>query len=290
MTHVNIDGDVICYAVGFAAEDTMYFDDMQQAYGSKKEAIEAGADPDTLTKVTTAEPVHYTLSTAKRMIANIVEAVGADTYNVVLSGKGNFRETRATLQPYKGNRTEQPKPLLYNEIKEYIQQYQNCVTVDGEEADDFLGYSAVSAGDIIATVDKDLDNVPGKHYNWNKPDKGVYEVSEVEAWRNFFTQCLTGDSTDNIPGLYRLTGQRATAKIKAPLLDMTDPWDMYDYVFSVYLDALADDGYAFNMAHQEVDDMLREVADLLWIRWSPGNSWWTQLHNCRKEVEHEAGE
>lgn len=272
MRHVNIDGDVICYAVGFAGETSLYFDKNDVGYSGKREAINAGVDPDDLTKVTTAEPVHYVLSTAKRMIANIVKACEADTYNVILTGKGNFREKVATLQPYKGNRS-QPKPLLHAEIREYITKYQNAVTVDGEEADDYLAYSAVASGDIIATIDKDLLNVAGLHYNWNKPDDGVFNVTQREASVNFYTQLLTGDATDNIPGLFRLTGQRATAVLKKAVSEADDELGMYAIVLDVYADSLMVQGEAYDAAYTKAEEMLAEIGQLLWMRHTPNETW-----------------
>ena len=272
MRHVNIDGDVICYAVGFAGETSMYFDKNDVGYGGKREAINAGVDSDDLTKVTTAEPVHYVLSTAKRMIANIVKACEADTYNVILTGKGNFREKVATLQPYKGNRS-QPKPLLHAEIREYITKYQNAVTVDGEEADDYLAYSAVASGDIIATIDKDLLNVAGLHYNWNKPDDGVFNVTQREASVNFYTQLLTGDATDNIPGLFRLTGQRATAVLKKAVREADDEIGMYAIVLDVYADSIMAQGEGYDAAYTKAEEMLAEIGQLLWMRHTPNETW-----------------
>ena len=98
----------------------------------------------------------------------------------------------------------------------------------GQEADDALSIAACTLGHGIATIDKDLDGCPGWHYNWAK--ENIYYVTEVEANRFFYTQMLTGDSTDNIPGLFKRTGKKAMAKVKAPLAELTDPADMYAYV------------------------------------------------------------
>lgn len=61
---------------------------------------------------------------------------------------------------------------------------------------------------IIATVDKDLDMIPGMHYSWPIVRKGavvregkIYEVSEVEGIRSFYRSLLVGDRTDNIFGV-----------------------------------------------------------------------------------------
>ena len=79
--------------------------------------------------------------------------------------------------------------------------------VEGEEADDQLSIRCALKGDTIATIDKDLNNTAGWHYNWQKDD--LYCVGKIEADRNFYRQLLVGDSTDNIPGLFRITGTKA---------------------------------------------------------------------------------
>lgn len=288
MTHVNIDGDVICYSVGFAAEQTRYrtidgklFDDEENAniylekYGDVLDAEYNEYDEETgalvydygvreYTKIIVPEPIEFVLSTAKRMIANIVESCEADTYTVLLTGSGNFREEAASIQPYKGNREDARKPEHYAAIREYLLTHQNGEIVDGEEADDQLSIRAELFGDIIATVDKDLDNTAGVHYNWRK--HRLYSVSEHEADVNFHCQLLTGDATDNIPGLYRLTGKRATANMKKSVAACTTAREMFDTVFDIYMEC-SDDSEA------TVASWLNEIGTLLWMRREPGENY-----------------
>ena len=110
--------------------------------------------------------------------------------------------------------------------------------MDGMEADDILGIRQMDerVETIICSKDKDLDCIPGLHYNWSPTrwENGVYDVTEEEANRFFYTQCLTGDPTDNIPGLKKLTGQIATKKRKDALMGCTTGFDMYTYVNSLY--------------------------------------------------------
>ncbi len=47
--------------------------------------------------------------------------------------------------------------------------------------------------------DMAMRQVPGKHYNFVK--KEFYEVDEETGLRNFYTQLLTGDTSDNIKGI-----------------------------------------------------------------------------------------
>ena len=261
-SHVNIDGDVITYAVGFAAQRTLY-NVGDKTFGTKPDAVayaeKAGGD---VTKTYEAEPLAFALSSAKRLVKRIVESSKATTYTILLTGKGNFREKVASIQPYKGNRDDSPKPIHYHSLRDYLTFTLNADICEGEEADDQLSVRAVENGDTIATIDKDLDNTAGWHYNWQHDE--LYYVEPVEADRNFYRQLLVGDATDNIPGLYRITGKRASAKIKAGLEELTEPKDMYEYVRQVYLDT--DDML-------QVDDILTEIGQLLWMRRSNDEMW-----------------
>ena len=76
--------------------------------------------------------------------------------------------------------------------------------IDGEdlslEADDLLGIYGQTPGTVMVTIDKDLRTVPGVHFN---PDKDLEPVTVTpeEAQKARLRQWLTGDSTDNIPGI-----------------------------------------------------------------------------------------
>ena len=61
---------------------------------------------------------------------------------------------------------------------------------------------------IVAHIDKDINMIPGMHYNWELKRLGklirpatIYEVTEEEALYNFYYQLLVGDATDNIKGV-----------------------------------------------------------------------------------------
>ena len=230
-SHVNIDGDVLRYSCGFAAE---------------------------------GEPITNLMYTVKAMVNRIVEGSKADTYTVLLSRKGNYREKVATLQPYKGNRRNQRKPDNYDDITEYLIDYHHGWFVDGEEADDQLGIRCVKDDHTIATIDKDLDNVPGWHFNWQKDS--LYYVTPLAAMHNFYVQLLTGDSVDNIPGLYKLTGKRATKKVKDPVFDCHSAEEAYAHVFTTYL-ASCDE------SPETVKAWLTELGQLLWIRHEENQMW-----------------
>ena len=267
-SHVNIDGDILLYAVGFAAQRTVWMVD-GKTFEDKSDAFDYAEKYNIDEEVETAiqpEPVAHALSTVKKLLKRIVDGSGCATHTVLLSGSDNFRNDVATIQEYKGNRISL-KPYHYLNIRNYLVDVRHAEVVEGEEADDQLSIRCVEKGHMIATIDKDLRNTSGWHFNWNKDEEPVF-INAVEADRNFYTQLFTGDSTDNIPGLFRITGKKASAKMKGALQDMTDPAEMYQHVHDCYEEA----------GCEQTSDTLLEIGRLLWMRrtenemWSPTTS------------------
>lgn len=149
-------------------------------------------------------------------IANICALAEADSPPILyLTGKGNFRNGIAVTKPYKerlGN-----KPFHYYNLKAYVKAVYDTRWQDGLEADDLMAIEQTSRPfeTIICTRDKDLRQVPGWHYGWelgNQPSFGpllVDELGKIELGKKitgygslfFYSQCLTGDGVDTVPGL-----------------------------------------------------------------------------------------
>lgn len=231
---VLIDGDIIRYSVGFAAE---------------------------------GEPLENCLHSVKLMIQKIVQQTGADEYEIFLTGKGNYREEIATIKPYKGNRDSSHKPTFFNEITEYLLTQHNATVVNGKEADDAMGYTQYSVWQsevsdqetCIASIDKDMDMIPGLHYNWRK-DK-VYFIKEEDADRNFYRQLLTGDSTDNITGVPGIGPKRADKILQEPCLIGEDFIEEPDEE-EIYWRILEE----YSKHYERPFEALMENANLLWIQ------------------------
>ena len=231
-----VDGDILLYSVAYAAKD---------------------------------DPVEYALKSIRSACEQVMYAVNADSIVVYLTGSGNYRAQIA--EDYKGNRASTEKPKHFAEIKEYMVETLGAVVIEGEEADDAMGYGAVQDGDGIATLDKDLDGVPGWHYNWRK--KEVYMVSPEDADRFFYKQLLTGDPTDNISGLFRYTGRKVSKKMYEQLEAMDDPAEMYEFVHNVYEDAYDSVGMCLDDKQEVIDGWLLRSARLLWIRRERDQMW-----------------
>jgi hypothetical protein len=241
-----IDADPIVYRAGFASETHGYHVVAEDADGNVCEAYfapkfdkrgrktTAGAqmkawlkDKTLLSKeqVVHPEPKEHALHLVKQEITSIISAVAerlqlpADlmTVVIVLSGPDNFREKLATLRPYKGNRDAAHKPYWYQAIRDYITGHWSGIVVSGREADDevsILGHECLAKHEMccVATIDKDLDQVPGLHYDYRQ--KVFYSMTRRSAELAFWRQALSGDQTDNIPGCYKIGSERSDKIIK----------------------------------------------------------------------------
>ena len=136
------------------------------------------------------------------MFDNIFYVTNCLDYIGFLTGRNNFRKKIATVKPYKGNRKDLIMPEHFDNIREYLIEAWGCVVVDGLEADDALGICQSNMDKtIICSIDKDLLQIQGLHYNWNKAT--VSRINEHEADKLVYKQTLMGDSTDNIVGIPR---------------------------------------------------------------------------------------
>lgn len=204
MTKLAVDGDILVYSCGFAAQKNIHTVWLgNKKYGEfeyKKDMMQAigGEDaPFTFTTEVVAEPVQNALHNVKLAMEEALDNCKADKYKVYLTGKNNYRE--AAFPEYKANRDAAHKPVHYQSIKDYIVRRWHGAIVEGLEADDAIGISGYEHDAIMASIDKDLLMVPGTHYHLR--DKTFKVVDDEEGDLIFLRQWLTGDSTDNIPGI-----------------------------------------------------------------------------------------
>ena len=208
-----IDGDIIAYRCAFAAEKTFYLiEPIDQGYSSfqKYEAhkdIPKDTPKENIWSRRVVSPVEFALQATKTTLEAILEKSRASGFRIYLSGKINFRDTVAVTRRYKAGRESIAKPTHWRAVRDYLVRQWKAVEVEGYEADDAIGISSTNDADsgeaakgtFVCTIDKDLDQLPGLHYNWVQ-DK-VYDISRRTADFNLYSQILSGDSTDNIPGI-----------------------------------------------------------------------------------------
>lgn len=127
------------------------------------------------------------------------------------SREDNFRRDHYPL--YKSHRKGEP-PAMLDKAKQILADHGKVITIPRLEADDIMGILATAGkieNAVIITVDKDLRQIPGWHFNPDKEDFPVF-VGEDDADYFFFMQWLTGDSTDNFGGIKGI-GQKKAEKI-----------------------------------------------------------------------------
>lgn len=203
-----IDGDIIAYEVALTGYTIINW-------------AEQG-DPDFYTTELRADECAARIKGACMAIA---EAVGADQWEVCLTTGENWR--RSVLPTYKANRSASDKPIYLQQVRDIARNCVGAYSWDGLEADDMLGYLATAPRffgrgayrTVICSIDKDLRQIPGLHYHWNRPDDGVIEISPEEGERFHLRQTLTGDKTDNYGGCPGIGEVRADA-----ILDKDCSW------------------------------------------------------------------
>lgn len=189
------------------------------------------------------------------MLENIVDQFDRSlSYRVFLTGSGNYRYLIAKEQGYKANRT-QPKPVYLPIVREYMVEHWRAEMIEDREADDAMG-CAQTEETCIVTIDKDLDMIPGAHYN---PVKDLYyHMDEESAWRAFYSQLLTGDRTDNIMGIHGIGPKKAKAALEGK-----SHLQMDKAVRSLYKQHYG----------KRANELLAERGALLWIQRKPGEIW-----------------
>jgi len=166
-----------------------------------------------------------------RNIADIVEAVDADDYLCVLSPKKTFRYD--VLESYKGNRKPPKHPLeLLKPLRRHISNALKTHTPTYVEADDYCVWKMYEEpGEwVLCHIDKDLNQAPGAHYNYNKLT--TYRVDQDEADYLFYLQTLTGDTSDGYKGCPGI-GPKKAEKILQPL-DLSNEQEIWEAIVATY--------------------------------------------------------
>jgi 5'-3' exonuclease len=195
------------------------------------------------------DEVWIALARADQMIQDILADTGATSYNVYLTGTGNFR--RDIAPSYKANRPDS-RPKHWEAVREFLVTHHKAQMCNGYEADDEMGIQQDKSGGstVICSIDKDLLQIPGKHYNFVK--KIAQTVTPDQGLRFLYMQSLIGDRSDNIIGVAGI-GPVKAEKALAELL----PEEWYDRCRELYND---DERYHLNMK-------------LLYIWQKPNDSW-----------------
>lgn len=224
-----IDADIVCYRIGFTTEN---------------------------------EDLAIAQWRCDEMLDNILVDTGATEFKLFLSDnkENNFRFKLCST--YKANRT-QPKPRWHEEIKEHLIVKWGAEFAYGMEADDALGiHQSDRDRTVICSIDKDLMQIPGLHYNFVK--KEFKSVTFNEGLRYFYKQILIGDTSDNI------TGCRGIGPVKADKIvgTLDREIDVFKVVVSAYQKQHKD------LSNEAILDHILLVGRLLKIKQSEEEPLW----------------
>lgn len=225
-------------------------------------------------------PLEHSLHAAKGILEGIHSKVGAYLYEygqqigeseLYLSGANNFRDRIATIVPYKGSRRPDSRPYWYDSIREYYIKRHGAKLVGGMEADDAVSirqWNAAEGSTIICTIDKDLRMVPGHHYNYMRKEADF--IKRDAARLAFYTQLLTGDTSDDIRGLWRVG--KGAACVKELSHFGPDEGAQYEFVLYEYCKNI--EKYPEkHLPHIGAAASLLENARLLWMLTEPDELW-----------------
>jgi hypothetical protein len=300
--HLIIDSDPICYRAGFASERTDYHlvvesaaGDITELYFTPKPGAHAGAQMQKWLKahegytvldkqrVVHPDPEEYAIEATRTQIQSIEKEVrehyridSFDRITVILSGPGNYREKIATVFPYKGNRDPEHKPYWYQAIRNHLTNDWGASVIHGREADDECSILARQHDDtgayVIATIDKDLDQIPGYHYNYLK--QVHYKQGAIAAYLFFWQQVLSGDSTDGVPGCWRcgdVSAQKFMEKYASARLPFKQGTAIWNGIIQKYKESQSIAGCPY--ADREPGDIALETARLVYLQKHEGELW-----------------
>ncbi len=267
--HILIDGDIVKYRCAASAEKTKYLVEAGGEFHKRdtyKEVSNIAEDWEDAIVWTRKEiqPLEFALQACKTTIDALLAKLCPSKVSIFLSPERTFRHDLARTKPYKGNRF-QPKPKYLKEVEEYLIREHGATVGVNVEADDEIGYylSQYGSGAVSVSIDKDLLQIPGWHYNW--VNDTVRQVTPREADFNFYTQMLTGDVTDNVPGISGM-GPKGAEKL---LAGAASSKDLCSRVWSVYRGE-------FNDA-EKARSYFFEQAQLLWIL-----RYWPEVPNLKR--------
>ncbi len=223
--YIVVDGDAVAYKAACAVQTKkwkhFFVQDSPEAFtiypsGTREKDIHRQPG-DLLVREETVEEVSHALQIAKSLMTKIqtwARTKGELSETIVYlspQDKSDFRYQVATTKPYKGTRTQE-RPVHLTAVRDYLVSKYDAIVCEDMEADDAVAIEmrtseSVAEHCIAIHVDKDLNQIPGHHYNFGTEEE--YTVTHLDGFKHFCMQHLTGDTSDNIPGLPKVGGVTA---------------------------------------------------------------------------------
>jgi 5'-3' exonuclease len=129
--------------------------------------------------------------------------VGVNRFALFVGGENNYRKLLFP-KTYKISRVKKEKPPLLDFIKTYAQKTYDAHISNGCEADDAIYATWLKLSKnkeetiVIASVDKDLKQIPCKFFDYYYTRMTLEDVSADAAKKMWYTQLLIGDAVDDV--------------------------------------------------------------------------------------------
>jgi 5'-3' exonuclease len=171
-------------------------------------------------------------------LKEVLDSCFSDECRIAVFGDTNYRKE---VDPtYKSGdsraKSKEANPQYFRLRRQLLNEKLVEEAVD-MEADDYVRIWAEECREngtpyVIASIDKDLQCIPGTHYLIHR--KELIWVDEEEADIHYWTQILTGDSVDNIPGLYGIGPVKAGQILEGATTSKERKQKVIDKYYEVY--------------------------------------------------------
>jgi len=186
-------------------------------------------------KVFSSENYQEVIKITDAFMQNILTSCNATHFAGFLGTKSpTFRhmmnsEYKANRDQNKAEYTGTWQPVITHRLI----NHWGLIQVQGMEAEDavsMLAYYLTAAREphVICHIDKDLDQIPGEHYNYRNFAK--YSLTPDEALKKLYVQAIMGDKTDNIPGIEGIGPVKAQA-----ILDKVSPPNYMEITIQAFI-------------------------------------------------------
>ena len=265
------------------------FDNVSKAFDDKVKEIEAEvwATEPSLFFMTNNAQLHKAREkkkakalkrASKRAEENPLDDVAKDMVELYQPSEyvPNFRDDVAKKKVYKGSR-KNPRPIHYENLVAYVCATREVIVAEGCEADDLLAIHQTAAKPlttVICSRDKDLKIIEGMHFGWACGKQPQFPLTRVDgvgeiklSGRNklsgtglkfFYSQVLTGDKTDDYPGLPRCGDVKAFKLLN----ECDSEGELFEAVLGAYRDFYGEETCREEMLEQcQLAWMVKEVDD-----------------------------
>ncbi|MDB4575370.1 hypothetical protein N9112_00240 [bacterium] len=252
-----IDGDVLAYEA-CRGEWQRIVIRLKQAFG--KDAYKKALMEHTLTE----ELITRCWATFEAKLLEIQERFFNAPYVMAMKDGINFRDD--VYIDYKAYRKTKGVPnRIVPFMRDMAVEAGYSIPADYREADDYVrtwATEAVAFGKvpIVASVDKDLKCIPGKHYNLQK--QTLEDVAEIDAKKLYYSQLLSGDQTDGIPGLPGIGPVKGYEAIEFCVTEE----DFQEAVVGTYLDIHGDDWAEYLLSNGKLIHIMADLNDYFTLK------------------------